>query len=226
MPEFVVEFGKDTPPAEPDGRLDAPAFHRNHGPIWSVVGDFLSGRTGDVLELGSGTGQHAVTFARAAPDIVWWPSDCNDAHLRSIEAWRRHAGLANLRPPLAIDLSAADWALRLAAPSLPERFLAVLCINVLHIAPWQVAQGLFAGVGRRIAADGRLFVYGPFMRDGAHTADSNATFDASLRRSNPEWGVRDVVDIEGLAGRMNLRLAETVPMPANNMVLVFARSAS
>ena len=97
MAEYVVEFGKDGRPIEPDGRLDAAAFHRNHAPIWAVLQKFLAGKSGDVLEAGSGTGQHVVHFARHSPDIIWWPSDFNDAHLRSIAAWRADAGLANIR---------------------------------------------------------------------------------------------------------------------------------
>ena len=109
MAEYVVEFGKDGRPVEPDGRLDAPAFHRNHAPIWAVLEKFLAGKSGDVLEAGSGTGQHVVHFARHTPDITWWPSDLNEAHLKSIAAWRAHAGLANIRPPLRIDLSDPAW---------------------------------------------------------------------------------------------------------------------
>ena len=224
MAEFVVEFGK-VPPPQPDGRLDAPAFHRNQAPIWSVIGGFLQERTGDVLELGSGTGQHAVAFAQAAPGIVWWPSDYNDAHLRSIEAWRAQAGLANVRAATRIDLAGADWTSGMAVPGMPDRFIAILSCNVVHIAPWRVAQGLFAGAAPRLAPGGRLFLYGPFMRDGRHTAESNARFDASLREANPEWGVRDIVDIEGLAGHAKLALREVVDMPANNMILVFERGA-
>src|SRR5215470_17284536 len=109
MAEYVVEFGRDGRPVEPDGRLDAAAFHRNHQPIWAVLEKFLAGKSGDVLEAGSGTGQHVVHFAHHTPDITWWPSDLNDAHLKSIAAWRAHAGRANIRPPLRIDLTATDW---------------------------------------------------------------------------------------------------------------------
>lgn len=223
MAEFAAQFARVAPP-ESDDRLDAPAFHRNHGPIWSVLAGFLRRRRGDVLELGSGTGQHVVEFARATPDVVWWPSDTNEAHLRSIAAWRAQAELSNVRAPLRIDLAGADWAAGLSERGVPREFLAILCINVLHIAPWRVAQGLFAGAARHMGPDARLFVYGPFMRDGVHTAESNARFDASLRRSNPEWGVRDIADVADLAARMKLKLARTVDMPANNMTLVFARS--
>jgi SAM-dependent methyltransferase len=221
--EYVVEFGGDGRPAEPDGRLDAAAFHRNHAPIWEVLEKFLAGKSGDVLEAGSGTGQHVVTFARHAPDITWWPSDLSDAHLKSIEAWRAHANLPNIRPAQRIDLSDPNWSLAPADGSVPDRLLAIFCANVIHIAPWRVAVGLFAGAARLLRDDGRLFLYGPFKRDGKHTALSNAVFDTSLREQDPEWGVRDIGDVEKLAGSVGLTLREIAPMPANNLILVFER---
>jgi SAM-dependent methyltransferase len=224
MAEYVVEFGRDGRPVEPDGRLDAPAFHRNHEAIWTVLQGFLAGKSGDVVEAGSGTGQHAVDFARRSPEITWWPSDLNAQHLKSIGAWRAHAGLANIRPPLQIDLSDPAWCRQMHDGSGPGKLLAVFCANVIHIAPWRVAEGLFAGAGRYLRADGRLFLYGPFKRDGQHTAASNAAFDASLRESNPEWGVRDIADVEALAGAAGLALIETAEMPANNLTLVFGRA--
>ena len=218
MPRFVVEFGKDgTPPAE-GGRLDARAFHRNHEAIWAALAPFLAAKTGDVLELGSGTGQHAVTFAARTPGLTWHPSDLQDSHLASIAAWRAFAGRANVAPPQRIDFGHPRWTW---APG--GALAAILCINVLHISPWAVSQNLIAGAARHLAADGRLFVYGPFMRDGAHTAPSNAEFDASLRARNAEWGVRDTRDLAALADANGLALAGIVPMPANNFVLVFAR---
>jgi len=222
MPEHVVEFGKVGKPPEADGRLDAPAFHRNHAAIWSVLAPYLQGRSGDVLEVGSGTGQHAVMFAQAAPAIAWWPSDYNGRHLVSIAGWRAHAGHANLRTPTRIDLLDADA--RWEQLGLPREFLAIVCINVLHISPWTVSRHLLAAAARCLRADGHLFVYGPFMRDGRHTAPSNAAFDAGLRRDNPEWGVRDINELSAEAERVGLRLAETVAMPANNFTLVFARA--
>ena len=224
MAEFVVEFGKSGAPAAPDGRLHGPAFQRNHGAIWSALSPFLLGRTGDVLELGSGTGQHIAEFARLAPDLTWWPSDIYPSHLASIEAWRRHAGLANLRAPQRIDLADPTWSW-MADGQAGATLTALLCINVLHIAPWRVAQNLFAGAGRYLRANGRLFVYGPFMRSGQHTAPSNAAFDASLRAENPAWGVRDLADLNALAQEAGLTAAEIAPMPANNLVLTFARSS-
>ena len=223
MSDYVMEFGKDGRPVEADGRLDAAAFHRNHAPIWAVLQKFLAGKSGDVLEAGSGTGQHVVHFARHTPDIIWWPSDLNARHLKSIEAWRAHAALPNVRPPLRIDLSDRVWSSAMHDGSGPAEPLAVFCANVIHIAPWRVAEGLFAGAGRYLHADGRLFLYGPFKRDGKHTAMSNAVFDTSLRGQDAEWGVRDIADLEKLAAGAGLALVETVPMPASNLILAFGR---
>jgi SAM-dependent methyltransferase len=224
MVNGIIEFGRDGEPPEPDGRLDAPTFHRNHAAIGAVLESALRGWTGDVLEIGSGTGQHAVAFARSLPTVTFWPTDLNDNHLRSIAAWRAHAGLGNVMAPARLDAGARDWPL--AALGLPSAFIAMFCANVIHIAPWAVAQGLFAGAGRHLADGGRLFLYGPFRRDGAHNAPSNAAFDASLRRQNPEWGVRDTADLRALAGQNGLRLSDIAEMPANNAVLTFTQTTS
>jgi SAM-dependent methyltransferase len=224
MAEYVVEFGKDGQPIEPDGRLDAAAFHRNHQPIWAILQKFLDGKTGDVLEAGSGTGQHTVDFARRSPGITWWPSDLNEAHLKSITAWRAHAQLPNIRAPLRVDLSDSAWFPEMHDGSGPGPLLAVFCANVIHIAPWRVAEGLFAGAARYLRPDGRLFLYGPFKRDGKHTALSNAVFDTSLREGNPEWGVRDIADVATLAASAGLNLIETAGLPANNLILVLDRA--
>lgn len=223
MAKFVVDFAKTGTPPAPDGRLDAPAFHRNHEAIWSAIAGFLGAQAGDVLEIGSGTGQHVVTFARRTPQLTWWPSDIFPSHLVSIEAWRELEGLANVRAPLRIDLTDPAWTMQASEKS-GQPLAAMLCINVLHISPWRVSQSLFSGAGRLLRADGRLFVYGPFMRDGEHTATSNAAFDATLRAENPEWGVRDIRDLSTLAENAGLSLAEIAPMPANNLVLAFARA--
>ena len=224
MAEYVVEFGKDGGRVEPDGRLDAPAFHRNHEPLWAALDPHLAGRRGDVIEVGSGTGQHVVHFARQTPDLVWWPSDLNQRHLKSIEAWRVHSGLQNIRSPLRIDLTDPSWCQEMKSGQAPTSLAAVFCANVIHIASWAVAEGLFAGAGRYLRPDGKLFLYGPFKRDGKHTALSNAVFDTSLREGNPEWGVRDISDVETLARGASLRLVDTIEMPANNLTLVFSRS--
>jgi len=217
MPDFVVEFGEGEMPA--DGRLRGPAFARNQAPIWSVIAPFLQKRSGDVLEVGSGTGEHVVAYAALSPTITWWPSDVHPRHLASIAAWRAHARLANVQAPMRIDLLDAAWDAGLPLDGLA----AILCINTLHISPWRVTESLLAGTGRLLRPDGRLFVYGPFRRDGAHTAPSNAAFDASLRAQDPAWGVRDTADIAAVAQRCGLRIAEIAPMPANNFVLVIER---
>ncbi|MGB9258909.1 MAG: DUF938 domain-containing protein [Pseudolabrys sp.] len=220
MVKFVVEYGKDSEPFAADGRLDGPAFHRNHDPIWSTLSDFLSTQTGDVLEIGSGTGQHVTEFARRAAHLNWWPSDIRDPHLKSIAAWRVHARLGNLRAPQRIDLSDPDWTW---SGGDGRQLAALLCVNVLHISPWSVSRNLISGAGRLLKENGRLFVYGPFKRAGAHTAPSNAQFDASLWERNAEWGVRDVDDLNILAQDAGLTAAEITPMPTNNLILAFAR---
>ncbi len=224
MAEFVVEFGKDGGGRAIGGRLDAPAFHRNHQAILGVLGRHLPGKSGDAVEIGSGTGQHVVEFARRFPHITWWPSDLNDSHLASIDAWRAYAGLPNIRPSQRIDVSDPAWGNAIRGEADPAGFLAVFCANVIHIAPWPVAEGLIAGAGRTLTNGGLLFLYGPFKRDGRHTADSNAAFDASLRNGNPEWGVRDVEAVELLAGRAGLSLVDMADMPSNNLTLVFGRT--
>ena len=224
MAGYVVEFGKDGGSRETDGRLDAPAFHRNHQAIGGVLERYLAGKSGNVMETGSGTGQHIVEFARQFPDITWWPSDLNENHLTSIEVWRLHSQLANIHPPQRIDLSDPAWGEAMRADDGPGQLLAVFCANVIHIAPWRVAEGLAAGSGRALRQGGMLFLYGPFSRGGRHSAESNAAFDTSLRQGNPEWGVRDVEAVEKLAGRAGLSLIEIADMPANNLTLIFRRA--
>ncbi|HWM82460.1 MAG TPA: DUF938 domain-containing protein [Pseudolabrys sp.] len=226
-PTFVVEFGRtgteSGPPADADGRLDAPAFHRNHEAIWSALAADFAALQGDVLEIGSGTGQHAVMFAQRAPHLTWWPSDINPRHRDSIEAWRRAVTLPNLRAAADIDVSQPDWNWGDDRGSTGNPLAAIFCANVIHIAPWAVAEGLFAGAARHLRDEGRLFLYGPFKTGGAHSAPSNAAFDASLRTQNPDWGVRDIDDLRELARRNGLHLTQTHTMPANNLILVFAR---
>jgi SAM-dependent methyltransferase len=223
MPDFVVEYGKRGKPPAPDGRLDGPAFHRNHDAIWSAIGGFLSQQTGDVLELGSGTGQHIAAFAQRSPQLTWWPSDLYPSHLVSIAAWRQHSGLANLRAPQRIDLADPHWTWT-ADTQAGGTLTAMLGINVLHISPWSVSENLISGAGRSLRDGGRLFVYGPFMREGAHTAPSNAAFDATLRAENPDWGVRDLRDLNERADLAGLTPAEMTVMPANNFVLACTRT--
>jgi SAM-dependent methyltransferase len=202
--------------AGPAVRRSAPAATRNRDAILAVLARVLPER-GLVLEIASGTGQHAVHCATALPAIDWQPSDPDAASRASIEAWRVHEKLANLKPPLAIDVRSPDWGVESAA--------AIVCINMIHIAPWEAAQGLFDGAKRLLAAGGALVLYGPYRRHGAHTAPSNEAFDAQLRATDPRWGVRDMEAVEALGQAAGLSLEETVPMPANNFSLVFRKGA-
>ena len=220
MAETAQGCGRGDPSGFDNDRLDAPAFHRNGPAIAAVLQRVLGPRSGSVLEIGSGSGQHAVAFAGALPHLTWWPTDPVPAHRRSIEAWRRHTNAEAVMAPVALDAAAADWGL--GRPGMPpaDDLAAIVCVNVLHIAPWAVTEGLIGGARRHLAPDGRLIIYGPFARDGAHTAPSNADFDRALRRQNPDWGVRDTADIDRVARSRGLRLDEIVEMPANNVMLL------
>lgn len=193
----------------------APAAARNREPILAVLREVLP-PTGLVLEIASGSGEHAMWFAEALPAIEWQPSDGDEGARASIAAWRAQAKLPNLREPIALDAAApATWPI--------TRADAVVCINMIHIAPWAAAEGLFSGASRVLPAGGVLFLYGPYREGGRHTAPSNEAFDADLRRLNPEWGVRDLDDVTALAARHGFTLAKRVAMPANNLSVVFVR---
>ena len=200
-------------------RLDTPTFHRNHRPIVDVIrGHIAVDVEGHAIEVGSGSGQHVVGFARAFPNLIWHPSDPDPRHRASIDGWRVSSGLeANITDALDLDASQPNW------NDIPATCAAIVSINVLHIAPWEVTTGLLAGAGRHLADMAALFIYGPFKRDGAHTAESNVAFDQSLRARNPDWGIRDIVDLVDVAQDHGLQLADTAPMPANNFTLVFRR---
>jgi hypothetical protein len=204
-------------------RLSSPAYEANHQPILEVVRSEIADRPGDVLEIGSGPGQHIALFARAFSDHVFWPSDPMDAHRQSTAAWCAHFQTGNVMPPISLDAAADDW--RLGSPNHPpaSKLSGMICINVLHITPWSVAQGILRGAGKHLGEEGVLLVYGPFSVDGAHTATSNARFDASLRAENPEWGVRDTGKIGREAEKHGLVLTKMVDMPVNNFVLVLKR---
>ena len=210
-----------TPLKENDARLDSAAFHRNFEPIWDVLSPWLHDKSGNMLEVGSGTGQHVVEFARRSPHLLWWPSDLHPRNLESIEAWRHDAQAQNIEAARRIDLSAPDWGLSEADSATLSDLTAILCANVLHISPWQTTEGLMQGAAGRLHPGGRLFIYGPFKQDGQHTAPSNEAFDASLRARDPQWGIRDINDIRDEAHKYHLVLADIAAMPANNMILIF-----
>lgn len=199
-----------------DTRHFAAAAGRNRGPILEVLRAHLS-PDACVLEIGSGTGEHAVHFCAALPGVDWQPSDPDPGCRASIAAWIAYAGLRNVRPPLDLDVRASAWGEAEArAP-----YDCVVSINMIHIAPWACALALLDGAARVLRPGGMLYLYGPFMRGGAHTAPSNAAFDARLRGENPEWGVRDLDDVIREAASRGLELAEIVEMPANNLSVLF-----
>jgi hypothetical protein len=202
---------------EDGARLFSPSAARNREPILAALRQALPAH-GRVLELASGSGEHCVHFARGLPGIVWRPSDPDADSRASIAAWRAHEGLRNLLEPLDIDVSAPLWGVEDEAP-----FDALVSNNMAHISPWGATLGLVAGAGRLLRGGGVLFFYGPFMRDGAHTAPSNEAFDVSLKSRNSEWGVRDIADIARAGAGHGLSLRDIVEMPANNLSLVFVR---
>jgi hypothetical protein len=195
-------------------RRHAPATLRNREPILAVLTRIFH-TPGSVLEVASGSGEHAVWFAGKLPHRIWQPSDPDAGARASIASWQREAKQSNLLPPVDLDASAAAW------PVVASD--AVVCINMIHIAPIEACDGLFAGAARILAPGAPLYMYGPYKRNGAHTAESNARFDEGLRAQNPAWGVRDLEDVIARAARHGLRHEETIAMPANNQSLVFRR---
>lgn len=194
--------------------LAAPAVARNRDPILGVLREVLPG-AGTVLEIASGSGEHAVHFAAALPHLVWQPSDPDVLARGSIAAHAAAAGLANLLPPLELDASERVWPV--------TRADAIVTINMIHISPWRSTQGLMAGAARLLAPGAPLYLYGPYRQHGQHTAPSNAAFDESLKARNPEWGVRNLDEVVALAAGHGLTLQRTVAMPANNLSVIFRR---
>lgn len=200
----------------PAGLPHSPAAERNREPILQVLCGLLP-PAASVLEVASGTGQHAAHFAAAQPGWTWQPTEAEAAALPAIAA--RCAGLTGVRPPLPLDVMLQPWPLPKA-----EVFDAVFCANLLHIAPWAVTPAFFAGAGRCLAPGGTVAVYGPFIVDGEPLAPSNAAFDADLRARNPAWGLRRLADVADAAARAGLVLQERLALPANNLLLRFGRA--
>jgi SAM-dependent methyltransferase len=197
-----------------DNRLFYAATSRNRGPILDVLRKVLP-RQGLVLEIASGSGEHAVHFARELPHLTFAPSDPSPTARDSVVAWIAHSGIENIRAPLALDAAHAPWPI--------ERADAIICINMTHISPWAATEGLFVHGGRILRGGAPFYLYGPFKRNGAQTAQSNADFDASLRARNPAWGLRDVEAVADLAAQSGFERPEIVDMPANNLSLIFRR---
>ncbi|KZB97833.1 hypothetical protein AU375_05987 [Methylobacterium radiotolerans] len=201
--------------ADVNDALTAPAVARNRDAILAVLREVLPA-SGTVLEIASGSGEHAVHVAAALPGVDWLPSDPEPAARRSIAAHALRAGLGNIRPPLVLDAAAAAWPV--------ARVDGIVCINMIHIAPWAATAGLMAGAGRVLSERGILFLYGPFREADRPFAESNAAFDASLRGRDPAWGVRDLDAVAAEAARHGLDLIRRVAMPANNLSVIFERS--
>lgn len=196
-------------------KLHSESTTRNRDPILHVLEAVLPAE-GTLLEIASGTGEHAAYFAPHFPGLTWIPTDLGATELASIAAWREEAGAPNLQPPRRLDTRDTDWGV--------GELAAILAINVIHYAPWPVTAALFRGAGRLLTPEGVLVTYGAYRIDGRHTAPSNETFDAWLRARDPESGVRDLAEVEREAERNGLILADRVAMPANNFTLVFRRS--
>lgn len=197
-----------------DIRLHSAPAERNREPILNVLRGHLA-RQGLVLEIASGSGQHVIHFASALPALDFQPTDRDAAARASIDARIAEAGLGNVRPALALDVMADPWPLAAAD--------AMVCINMIHISPWAATEGLMRGAVRMLPRGGTLFLYGPYRRDGRHTAPSNAEFDDNLRARNPEWGVRDLEAVVAEAAKNGLTLIAVEPMPANNFSVIFRK---
>jgi len=202
------------PDATPDVALLSAATQGNREPILAVLRRILPAR-GLVLEIASGTGEHAVHFAAGLPGITWQPSDQDAEYLSSVAAHRAAASLPNLLAPLVLDVTAPAWPV--------ARADAVVCINMIHISPWSAAEALMSGAARVLQPGGVLYLYGPYREPGVPTAPSNEAFDRSLRLRNPEWGLRDAAEVKALAARSGFDFTERVAMPANNLSLVFRK---
>ncbi len=192
----------------------APATARNSQPLAEVLARELPA-SGTVLEIASGSGEHAVFMARRFPALDWQPSDRDAEALASVDAWAAEARLANLRPAIALDAAAPEWPIVSAD--------ALLCVNMVHISPWDAAVGLFAGAGRVLGSGAPLVLYGPFVEPDVETAASNHAFDQSLRQRDPAWGLRSTADLDRLAAGHGMTRTARCAMPANNLVLVYRR---
>lgn len=192
----------------------APATARNREPILAVLREELPAR-GLVLEVASGTGEHAAYFAPLFPNLRWQPSDADEESLASIEAWVADSAAANLLPPVVLDAASETWPL--------ARADAILCVNMVHISPWAATVGLMRGAGRLLEAGAPLLLYGPYRRAGVPTAPSNEAFDHSLKARDPDWGLRQLENVAAEAAANGLALERVAEMPANNLTVVFRK---
>tara|TARA_R110002033_G_scaffold147508_3_gene184744 strand:+ start:145 stop:786 length:642 start_codon:yes stop_codon:yes gene_type:complete len=201
--------------ATPDEQKHAPATLRNRDAIVAVLRDILPER-GTILEIASGTGEHAVYFGRTFPGLTFQPSDPDPACCQSIAAWTKREGVSNILPPLQLDAQAADWDTPKPA--------AILCINMVHISPWESSIGLIEKAGKLLDPGAPLYLYGPYLRDDVETAPGNLAFERSLKSRNLRWGLRDVADMDALAESNGLSRESLIEMPANNISLVYRKA--
>ncbi len=200
-------------------KLSSPTAQRNKEPIAEVLRSVLP-QTGKVLEIASGSGEHALYFAQNFPQLLWQPSDGDAAARASIASWEDHANLPNLLPPIALDASVPqEW------PPV-DAVSAILCINMVHISPWTATEGLFSGAEKLLGPHEPLILYGPYIRSGVETAPSNLAFDADLKRRNPAWGLRQLDDVSALATIHNFRLENVQDLPANNIAVIYRKNAA
>jgi len=205
-------FAHDGYPMTEDLRLQAPAAQRNRDLIADVLTKWLK-PTGLILEIASGSGEHCLRFAERFPGAILQPSDPSPRARKSIDAWAQSSGLGNIKPALDLDASLADWPIQHAD--------AMICINMIHISPWEATLGLFKGAGKYLASGGTLVTYGPYMRGSEHTSEGNRSFDRDLRAENPQWGIRSIETLAETAKNNDLILTDIVDMPSNNFCLIF-----
>ena len=201
-----------------DARQYAPATQRNREPILKILSKVIPSNS-NILEIASGTGEHAIFLASKLRSCRWIPSDVSSQALESIAAWKNSCPLDNIELPLLINVAQTGWQQQLIG----SKINAIVNINMIHISPWQACLGLLEGAGQILSDRGILYLYGPYKRDGEHTAPSNAIFDRSLRDRNPLWGVRDLEAVVEAASAQNLTLQRVIAMPANNLSVVFSR---
>ncbi|HFC05447.1 MAG TPA: DUF938 domain-containing protein [Rhizobiales bacterium] len=208
-------------PENMTAKQDAPAFHRNKQPMLDVLVPLLAGEQKHVLEIASGSGQHGPFFTDAMDNLVWWPSDINAEAINSINAWRRELDADAVQNPQLVDVTADQWRTGESFTGWPEKFDAIVSMNMIHIAPGAATPGLIEGAAKRLNSNGKLIFYGPFKRNGKQTADSNEKFDQWLKSRDADWGVRDLEDVTETAKSNGLTHYKTIEMPANNLVVVF-----
>ena len=205
-------------------RQDAPAYHRNKQPMLDVLQSALPKTPLKIIEIASGSGQHGPFFTSQINNLTWWPTDISNAALTSINAWQQHISATAIQPATFLDVTEEQWILGQPIDGLPNQADAILSMNMIHIAPYAATKGLLAGASKRLSANGLLILYGPFKQHGVTFAPSNQSFDISLKSRNPQWGIRQLEDVEAIANIHNLFLKQIFNLPANNLAVVFEKT--